>query len=280
MLLCKVRQADGSSAVGVYQPDQVRILDHAGTLASILHAPDPAGLVASLRAVAALPTGQVRLAAPLDEQEVWAAGVTYKRSKVAREEESKDVGASRFYDLVYTAPRPELFFKAPAKRVVPPGGPIRIRRDSRWSVPEPEVALYVSPGLQVVGYTIGNDVSSRDVEGENPLYLPQAKFYDGSCAVGPVVKLGAELPPLGEVKIELAIARDGAEVYRGSTDLSRMARSFAELVSWLGRETTFPDGALLLTGTGVVPPDHFTLAVGDEVTIDVTGIGRLVNRVA
>lgn len=280
MQLCKLRQPDGTSAVAVYQPDQVRVLGHAGTLSSILHAPDPAAVVASLPVVAAIPTGQVKLLAPLDEQEVWAAGVTYKRSKVAREEESKDVGASRFYDLVYTAPRPELFFKAPAKRVVHPGGPIRIRRDARWSVPEPEVALVISPALRIVGYTIGNDVSSRDIEGENPLYLPQAKFYDGSCALGPVVTLGGALPRLNEVTIKLTIVRDGAAVFEGATDLAQMARSFEDLVSWLGRETTFPDGAILLTGTGIVPPDHFTLAIGDEVAIDVSGIGRLQNKVA
>src|SRR5215213_7213277 len=208
MQLCKLRQPDGTSAVGVYQPDVVRILDHKGTLSTLLHAPDPLALVHSLPTLAALPTGQVKLLAPIDEQEVWAAGVTYKRSKVAREEESRDVGASRFYDLVYTAPRPELFFKAPAKRVVPPGDPIRIRRDARWSVPEPELALVISPALRVVGYTVGNDVSSRDIEGENPLYLPQAKFYDGSCALGPGVTLAGFLPPLPEVRIDLDIARD------------------------------------------------------------------------
>ena len=279
MQLCKLRQADGTSAVAVYQPDQVRVLGNAGSLSSILHAPDPAAVVASLPVIAAIPTGQAKLLAPIDEQEVWAAGVTYKRSKVAREEESKDVGASRFYDLIYTAPRPELFFKAPAKRVVGPGGPIRVRRDSRWSVPEPEVALVVSPALRIVGYVIGNDMSSRDIEGENPLYLPQAKFYDGSCALGPVVTLGAALPKPAEVTIKLTIVRGGSAVFEGSTDLAQMARSFEDLVSWLGRETTFPDGVVLLTGTGVVPPDHFTLAVGDEVVIDVTGIGRLQNKV-
>jgi 2-dehydro-3-deoxy-D-arabinonate dehydratase len=279
MQLCKLRQPDGSSAVAVYQPDQVRILDHKGTLSSILHAPDPAALVHSLPTLAALPTGQAKLLAPIDEQEVWAAGVTYKRSKVAREEESKDTGGSRFYDMVYTAPRPEIFFKSPAKRVVPPGDPVRIRRDARWSVPEPEVALVVSPGLKIVGYTIGNDMSSRDIEGENPLYLPQAKFYDGSCTLGPVITLARDLPPLPEVVIKLTITRDGATAFEGSTNLAQMARTFDDLVSWLSRETTFPDGVVLLTGTGVVPPDNFTLAVGDEITIDVSGIGRLQSRV-
>ena len=181
--------------------------------------------------------------------------------------------------MVYTAPRPELFFKAPARRVVPPGDPVRIRRDARWSVPEPEVAVIVSPTLAIVGFTIGNDMSSRDIEGENPLYLPQAKFYDGACTLGPVVTLAGFLPPLTEVSIRLAIRRGGASVFEGSTSLAAMARTFEELVSWLGRETSFPDGVVLLTGTGVVPGDDFTLAVGDEITIDVAGIGRLASRV-
>jgi 2-dehydro-3-deoxy-D-arabinonate dehydratase len=279
MQLCKVRQTDGTVGVALYETGQVRLLDHTGPLSSILHAPDPAGLVRSLRITKTIALDQVKLLAPLDEQEVWAAGVTYKRSKVAREEESAGTGGSRFYDMVYTAARPELFFKAPARRVVHPGDPVRIRRDARWSVPEPEVALVVSPALKIVGYTIGNDMSSRDIEGENPLYLPQAKFYDGACTIGPAVTLSAFLPPLAEVVIRLTIHRGGAVAFEGSTSLAQMARSFEDLVSWLGRETSFPDGAVLLTGTGVVPPDHFTLAVGDEVVIDVAGIGRLASRV-
>src|SRR5262249_15113870 len=155
------------------------------------------------------------LLAPVDTQEVWAAGVTYIRSKVAREEESAGTGGSRFYDLVYTAPRPELFMKAPAWRVVAPGQPVRIRRDARWNVPEPEVALVVSPRAKIVGYTIGNDMSSRDIEGENPLYLPQAKIYDGSCALGPVVTLAGSLPPPAEVSIRLSITRDGRAAFEG-----------------------------------------------------------------
>jgi 2-dehydro-3-deoxy-D-arabinonate dehydratase len=279
MQLCKVRPSDGTVGVALYEPGQVRLLDHAGPLSSILHAADPAGLVRSLPVRATVSLDQVKLLAPLDEQEVWAAGVTYKRSKVAREEESAGTGGSRFYDMVYTAARPELFFKAPARRVVHPGDPVRIRRDARWSVPEPEVALVVSPALKIVGYTIGNDMSSRDIEGENPLYLPQAKFYDGACTIGPAITLAAFLPPLAEVVIRLTIHRGGAVAFEGSTSLTQMARSFQDLVSWLGRETSFPDGAVLLTGTGVVPPDHFTLAVGDEVVIDVAGIGRLASRV-
>ena len=213
MQLCKLRQADGTSAVAVYQPDQVRVLGHAGTLSSILHAPDPAAVVASLPVIAAIPTGQARLLAPLDEQEVWAAGLTYKRSKVAREEESASSGGARFYDMVYTAPRPELFFKSPAGRVVAPGDPVRIRRDARCRVPEPELALVVAPSLAIVGYTVGNDMSSRDIEGENPLYLPQAKLYDGSCALGPYITLAGFLPPPAEVVISLSIRRDGKTAF-------------------------------------------------------------------
>ncbi len=284
MQLCKVRTASGAIEVGVWEGSQARLLDLSGvpgakTLSGIIHSPDPAGLVGSLPVKTTIPAEQLKLLPPIDEQEVWAAGVTYKRSKLAREEESASTGGSRFYDMVYSAPRPELFFKAPARRVVPPGDPVRIRRDARWSVPEPEVALVVSPALKIVGYTIGNDMSSRDIEGENPLYLPQAKFYDGSCTLGPVITLVGALPPLPEVSIRLSITRGGGRVFEGTTSLSAMARSFEDLVSWLGRETSFPDGVVLLTGTGVVPPDDFTLTVGDEIVIQVAGIGRLASRV-
>jgi 2-dehydro-3-deoxy-D-arabinonate dehydratase len=217
------------------------------------------------------------LLAPVDRQEVWAAGVTYKRSREARERESE--GAARFYDLVYGADRPELFFKATAERVVGPGARVRIRRDSRWSVPEPELALVLSPHLKVVGYTIGNDMSARDIEGENPLYLPQAKVYDHACALGPVITLADSMPPPDRVTIRLTIERRGERVFDGSTHLTEMARSPEDLVRWLGRDNSFPHGAVLLTGTGVVPPDDFSLAAGDLVTIDVAGIGKLTNLV-
>jgi 2-dehydro-3-deoxy-D-arabinonate dehydratase len=189
------------------------------------------------------------------------------------------VGAARFYDLVYTASRPELFFKATPGRVVGPGDAVHIRRDSRWSVPEPELALVISPQLQLVGYTIGNDMSARDIEGENPLYLPQAKVYDGCCALGPGITLASSMPPLNEIAIRMTITRAGTAVFEGATSLSAMARSFDDLISWLGRETSFPNGVVLLTGTGIVPPDDFTLAVGDHVAIEVGGIGRLANVV-
>ncbi len=281
MQLCKVRRATGEPTVGLLHHGSVRLLrtGDSRTLSDFLHADDPTSL-----AVAAFETGDTgmsfdsaRLLPPLDEQEVWAAGVTYKRSREARERES--AGAARFYDLVYNAERPELFFKATPRRVVGPGDAVRIRSDGRWNVPEPELALIVSPTLKIVGYTIGNDMSSRDIEGENPLYLPQAKVYTGSCSLGPVVTLAGALPPAAQVSIRLLIARDGVTAFEGSTDLSAMKRSFEDLVSWLGRENDFPNGVVLLTGTGIVPPDDFTLQKGDEIVISITGIGSLRNRV-
>jgi 2-dehydro-3-deoxy-D-arabinonate dehydratase len=203
--------------------------------------------------------------------------VTYERSKVARQEESEQGGS--FYDLVYSAPRPELFFKATPSRVVGPGQPIRVRRDTRWCVPEPELALVLSPSLRLVGFTIGNDVSARDIEGENPLYLPQAKVYDASCALGPVVTLAAAMPPIRELTIRLEIERDGTAAFDGSTSVARMARRLDELIDWLGRDNLFPDGVILLTGTGIVPPDEFTLRAGDQVRITIDGIGTLTNPV-
>ncbi len=279
MQLCKVRQSSGETTVGVLDAGRVRLLDKANTLSGVLYSNDPAGLARSLLKAGdpGVPVESVTLLAPLDDQEIWAAGVTYKRSREARERES--AGAARFYDLVYNASRPELFFKAPARRVVGPGGAVRIRRDSRWSVPEPELALIVSPTLKIVGYTIGNDMSSRDIEGENPLYLPQAKFYDGACALGPAVTLAGDLPSPDLTTIRLLITRGGAVAFDGATTLAAMHRSFEDLVSWLGRETSFPDGVALLTGTGVVPPDDFALAPGDEITIEIAGVGKLTNTV-
>ena len=179
------------------------------------------------------------------------AGVTYERSKVAREEESAQGGS--FYDLVYRAARPELFFKATPSRVVGPVQPIRVRRDTRWCVPEPELALVLSPDLRLVGFTVGNDVSARDIEGENPLYLPQAKVYDACCALGPVITLASAMPPPADIGIRLEIRRGGQTVFDGSTSVARMARRFDELIDWLGRDNVFPDGVILLTGTGIVP---------------------------
>ncbi len=182
--------------------------------------------------------------------------------------------------MVYTAARPELFFKAPARRVVPPGDVVRVRRDGRWSVPEPEVALVVSPSLRIVGYTIGNDMSSRDIEGENPLYLPQAKFYDCSCALGPWIVLGGTEEEARAWSIRISIERGGQAVFSGETSVGQIKRSFAELAGYLFRSQQFPRGAVLLTGTGIVPPESFTLQAKDVVTIDISGIGTLKNTVA
>lgn len=216
--------------------------------------------------------------APIGAQEVWAAGVTYFRSRDARMEESKEAGGGDFYARVYDAPRPELFFKASPFRVRGPGQPLRIRRDAHWNVPEPELALVISKAGTIEGFTIGNDMSSRDIEGENPLYLPQAKVYDGSCGLGPCV-LVAEGAIFLERNISLQITRAGAAVFEAATSLSRLKRRPEELVAWLFRESSFPHGCVLLTGTGVVPPSDFTLAPGDEIAITIDGIGTLRNPV-
>jgi 2-dehydro-3-deoxy-D-arabinonate dehydratase len=215
--------------------------------------------------------------APIANQEVWAAGVTYLRSKTARIEESQAAGGGSFYDRVYEAARPELFFKAAGWRVRGPAEAVRIRRDATWNVPEPEIALYINPRGAIIGYTIGNDLSSRDIESENPLYLPQAKIYDGSCALGPAVLITDSLP--ANTSIALRVLRAAAPVFEGATQWSRMKRAPHELVECLYREMAFPHGCVLLTGTGVVPPDDFTLCAGDEIEIDVSGIGVLRNTV-
>jgi 2-dehydro-3-deoxy-D-arabinonate dehydratase len=216
---------------------------------------------------------------PIGTQEVWAAGVTYYRSRDARINESREAGGASFYDRVYDAPRPELFFKAAAWRVVGPGAPIRVRGDSRWSVPEPELVLVVNAAGVVVGYSVGNDVSARDIEGENPLYLPQAKVYDGSCAIGPAVWISAEPPP-SSTAISLEITRAGAVVFADETTVGNIKRPFDDLVGYLRRETSFPVGCYLFTGTGIVPPDAFSLLSGDEVRIGIDPIGVLANVVA
>src|SRR5262245_24675703 len=216
--------------------------------------------------------------APIERQEVWAAGVTYYRSRTARIEESKSAGGGDFYDRVYAAARPELFFKATPHRVAGPGQAVRIRRDSKWNVPEPELALVVNSYGKIIGYTIGNDMSSRDIEGENPLYLPQAKVYAQSCGLGPGILISSQpLPP--ETEIHLEIIRSDATAFHGQTRLGELKRTPEELVEYLFRDNAFPYGCFLLTGTGIVPPDEFTLAVGDEIRITIEPIGTLVNYV-
>jgi 2-dehydro-3-deoxy-D-arabinonate dehydratase len=219
---------------------------------------------------------QVTLAAPIDEQEVWAAGVTYQRSREARMEEStqKDV-----YDLVYEAERPEIFFKATPSRVVGPDEAVAIRGDSTWDVPEPELALVINRHAEVVGYTAGNDVSSRSIEGENPLYLPQAKLYTACAALGPAIALAWEVDTPDALAITLTIERDGADHFTGETSTSQLHRSFGDLVTYLHRHNEFPHGVVLMTGTGIIPPAEFTLEDGDVVRITVEGIGTLRNPV-
>lgn len=284
MKLAKVRLADGSVRVASVENQTVKLLDlsRSGTihcLGDILREDDPVALARLLidEAAGPLPAGAVRFLAPIDSQEVWAAGVTYKRSQIARMEES-EAGASH-YDKVYTAPRPELFFKGNARRTSGPGEPVRVRADSRWTVPEPEFTLVVSPKGKLVGYTIGNDMSARDIEGENPLYLPQAKVYNQCCALGPCILLADRPLDRDSTKVLLTIHRAGREAFKGETHLGMIVRTWEELIGWLTRENDIPDGAFLLTGTGIVPPDDFTLEEGDSVSIEITGIGTLTNPV-
>jgi 2-dehydro-3-deoxy-D-arabinonate dehydratase len=218
----------------------------------------------------------IYLLKPTDEQEIWAAGVTYERSRVAREEESAGSG---IYDRVYTAARPEIFFKATPSRTVGPHEPVVVRSDSRWNVPEPELGLVVNPKLELVGYTVGNDMSSRDIEGENPLYLPQAKMYGGCCALGPLIALRETLGDARDLRIELRISRAGAEVFQGEIRTSKIVRAYEDLIGFLGRDNLFGDGAVLLTGTGIVPPDTISIDDGDTVKITIDGIGTLENPV-
>ena len=215
----------------------------------------------------------------MQSQEVWAAGVTYYRSRTARMEESDAAGGGSFYDKVYEAARPELFFKASPHRVAAPGSPVRIRSDSRWNVPEPELTLAINAAGKIFGYTIGNDMSSRDIEGENPLYLPQAKVYDRCASLGPCLVISDHMPA-AETVIAIDIHRDGQSVFSGDTMLGQIKRPLPLLADWLFRENSFPRGCYLMTGTGVVPPDSFTLRSGDEIRITLSPVGTLINTVA
>lgn len=252
-----------------------RIFRDAEFRASLLEKSDPR---APLRSAPGVVQRSPGIRPPLQSQEVWAAGVTYFRSRDARMEESESAGGGDFYARVYNADRPELFFKALPSRVRGDGDAVRIRRDAKWNVPEPELALAISSDGKIIGYSIGNDMSSRDIEGENPLYLPQAKMYEGSCALGPALLLTDDpLPP--DTAIDIKITRSADCVFAGSTSLKQMKRQPQNLVDWLYRELTFPNGCYLLTGTGVIPPGDFTLAVGDEIAISIAGIGTLTNVV-
>lgn len=219
-----------------------------------------------------------QLLAPIGSQEVWAAGVTYFRSRTARMEESKEAGGGSFYDRVYAADRPEIFFKATPHRVIAPGGMMHRRRDSQWMVPEPELTLIINPQGRIIGYTCGNDLSCRDIEGENPLYLPQAKVFKGCAAVGPGLLI-AEQPISKETTVRCEIVRAGSTVFSGDTTLAQLKRTPEELAGWLFKEESFPTGCYMMTGTGIVPPDDFTLLAGDEMRITIAGIGTLTNSV-
>lgn len=281
-LIKRTREDDGGGG-GWWAEDGGRLARLEGfALAQWLGAADPAeALGRRLREArwqeGGPPASQpAECASPVEDQEVWAAGVTYLRSKAARMEESESSASA--YDRVYDAARPELFFKATARRCVGSGGVMTLRSDSRWMVPEPELTLVISAGGQVVGYTLGNDLSCRDIEGENTLYLPQAKVWDGCCAVGPAILVAGEGVDVRSATISLEIRRDGQVAFAGSTPVARIKRSFEELVGYLFRHQRFDEGVFLLTGTGIVPPDDFSLRPGDEVAIELPEIGRLVNR--
>jgi 2-dehydro-3-deoxy-D-arabinonate dehydratase len=281
--ICRFKNKDGEIRVGMVS-EHLELLDltpgGVTQLQPLLEADDP---VARLRQLArsGLPVmalSEVQLCAPVERQEVWAAGVTYLRSKAARMEES-DFSATA-YDKVYAAERPELFFKSLAEKVAATGETVGIRSDARWNVPEPELALLLNSAGKIAGYTIGNDMSSRDIEGENLLYLPQAKIYHRSCALGPWITLGATEEEARRWSIRLEISRTGERVFSGETSVDKIKRRFQELAGFLFRSQKFPHGAVLLTGTGIVPPDTFSLQPGDEVGIEITGIGVLQNTVA
>lgn len=284
MRLVKIRHRSGERAIGRLEDDgSVRPLNLAGgqyqTLTDILEADDPQEVAEFLTDTKGkpLPASEVQLLAPIDNQEVWAAGVTYKRSRTARMEESGIAGTC--YDLVYASPRPELFPKATPHRVVGPGEPLRMRRDSTWNVPEPELTLVLNTDMKIVGYTVGNDMSSREIEGDNPLYLPQAKVYDQCCGLGPCITLAIGMPHREEIGIEMVIWRSGEVAFQGSTNVGEMNRTFENLVGWLARDNSFPSGVFLMTGTGIVPDTNFSLEVGDVVDITISGIGVLRNTV-
>jgi 2-dehydro-3-deoxy-D-arabinonate dehydratase len=275
--LCRFEK-NGRAGVGTLNDDGVRDLWGAG-VQSMTQILEHKTLLQTLHTASGplIPFGSVKLLAPLEEQEVWAAGVTYLRSKKARMDESEFSASA--YDRVYEAPRPEIFFKSLASKVSGPGGNIGIRSDAKWNVPEPELALVINSKKELVGFTAGNDMSSRDIEGENLLYLPQAKIYKHSCALGPCIVAGVSEEEARKWTISVSINRGGKEVFGGQTSVDQIKRTFSELIEYLYRSQEFPRGVVLLTGTGVVPGDDFTLQVGDTVTIQISGIGTLENHV-
>jgi 2-dehydro-3-deoxy-D-arabinonate dehydratase len=282
MKLCRFKNKSGQVCIGwVTNDSTVLDLTPVGItqLQSLLEIENPAAEVDRIakQKLPPVPLAEIQLCVPVERQEVWAAGVTYLRSKMARMEESNFSATA--YDRVYVAERPELFFKSLAEKAVATGEPVGIRRDAKWNVPEPELALVLNSRGKVAGYTVGNDMSSRDIEGENLLYLPQAKIYRHSCALGPWIQLGATETEAREWNIKIEIRRDGKNVFAGETSVGRIKRRFEELAGFLFRSQSFPHGAVLLTGTGVVPPESFTLQERDEIGIEITGIGWLRNPV-
>jgi 2-dehydro-3-deoxy-D-arabinonate dehydratase len=282
MKLCRFKEASGTVHVGLaLDEDTVADLSAGGveSITSLLEDANRAQCISVLTGqdLPKVALADVTLLTPVEGQEIWAAGVTYLRSKKARMEES-DFSANA-YDLVYEADRPEIFFKSLPEKVSGPGEAVGIRSDAKWNVPEPELTLVVNSARELVGYTIGNDMSSRDIEGENLLYLPQAKVYDRSCAVGPWIVVGANEAEVREWTIGVEIVRDDKVVFSGETSINNIKRTFDELVGYLCQSQTFPQGAMLLTGTGVVPDDDFTLVADDVVRIAISGIGTLKNKV-
>jgi 2-dehydro-3-deoxy-D-arabinonate dehydratase len=284
MKLCRFRHSDARPRVGLLTENSRLVIDltraNVERIDELLEEPKFLASLAKCATDATLPRiplSAITLLPPVDEQEVWAVGVTYLRSKAARMEES-DFSATA-YDRVYEAPRPELFFKSQPQKVVGPGDTVGIRRDAKWNVPEPELVLVFNSRGTLCGFTIGNDMSSRDIEGENLLYLPQAKIYDRACALGPWIVVGETEKAARTWPIKIRITRAGKEVFGGTTKIDRIKRPFTQLRDYLFRSQTFPHGAMLLTGTGVVPDDTFTLRRGDEIAITVPAIGTLVNTV-
>jgi 2-dehydro-3-deoxy-D-arabinonate dehydratase len=283
MKLGKMRFPDGRETIGLVQDEGAIPLTLTGglfrTLTDILESDDARATVELLtdRTVRPTPLKEIVPLSFVESQEVWGAGVTYTRSRAARMKESEH-GASH-YERVYAAPRPELFFKATPSRVVSTGQQVRIRKDALWNVPEPELVLVLNSHMRLVGYTIGNDMSSRDIEGENPLYLPQAKTYDACCALGPWITLAHAMPPREKIEIAMRVKRGAQTVFTGETNVGKMSRTFEDLIGYLKRDNFFRDGVFLLTGTGIVPDDSFTLFPGDEIAIGISGIGTLVNTV-
>jgi 2-dehydro-3-deoxy-D-arabinonate dehydratase len=278
MKFCRFKNSTGEVRIGL-AVDDTNLADlTAGGIKSVTELLEDANAVARVEALGEFPTvplAEVTLLTPVEGQEIWAAGVTYLRSKTARMEES-DFSANA-YDLVYDAARPEIFFKSLPNKVMGPGEAVGIREDSQWNVPEPELTLVINSAKQLVGYTIGNDMSSRDIEGENLLYLPQAKVYDRSCAVGPWLVMGVDESEVRKWTIGVEIERGGDAVFNGETSINNIKRTFDELVDYLCRSQTFSKGAMLLTGTGVVPDDDFTLLANDIIRVTISGIGTLEN---